>query len=56
MLPRARQGRNKKLFQDMTPKELRAIALDTAQEATITFAQLQEDLDLGMPLQQRQTK
>ena len=46
---RGKQGRNKKQFQGVSPKKQHRTKLcDTAQEAAIAFAQLKEDLELGM--------
>ena len=54
---RGKQGRKKDKFQGVTPKKQHRTALfDTAQEAAIAFAQLKEDLELGMPLPQRPKK
>ena len=46
---RGKQGRRKDKFQGVTPKKQHRTALfDTALEAAIAFAQLNEDLNLGM--------
>ena len=46
---RGKQGRKKDKFQGVTPKKQHRTALfDTALEAAIAFAQLREDLELGM--------
>ena len=46
---RGKQGRKKDKFQGVTPKKQHRTALfDSALEAAIAFAQLREDLELGM--------
>ena len=46
---RGKQGRNKDKFQGVTPKKQHRTKLyDTPLEAAIAFAQMKEDLDLGM--------
>ena len=46
---RGKQGRQKNMFQGMTPKKQHRTKLfGTAQEAAIALAQLREDLELGM--------
>ena len=46
---RGKQGRKKDKFQGVTPKKQHRTALfNTALEAAIAFAQLNEDLELGM--------
>ena len=54
---RGRQGRAKDKFQGVTPRKgHRTRLFDTEQEAAIAFAQLKEDIELGMPLPLRQKK
>ena len=51
---RGKQGRAKNKFQGMTPKKTHFTKFyDTAQEAAIALAQLQEDKELGMLGQQQ---
>ena len=46
---RGKQGRQKNMFQGMTPKKQHRTKLfGTAQEAAIALAQLREDMELGM--------
>ena len=46
---RGKQGRKKDKFQGVTPKKVhRTKHYDTALEAAIAFAQMKEDLDLGI--------
>ena len=53
---RGKQGKKKDKFQGVTPrKQHRTGYFDTAKEAAIAFAQLREDLELGM-LEQRAPK
>ena len=48
---RGKQGRKKDKYQGVTPqKQHRTGLFDSALEAAIAFAQMKEDLDLGMPL------
>ena len=54
---RGKQGRAKDKFQGVTPKKQHRTALfATPLEAAIAFAQLKEDLDLGMLEQPRPKK
>ena len=53
---RGRQGKKKNKFQGVTPRKThRTGYFDTALEAAVAFAQLREDLELGM-LEQRAPK
>ena len=53
---RGKQGRKKDKFQGVTPKKQHRTALyNTPFEAAVAFAQLKEDLDLGM-LEERSSK
>ena len=54
---RGKQGRGKDKFQGTTPeKQHRTDLFDTAHEAAIAFAQLKEDLELGMYRERRRKK
>ena len=54
---RGKQGRGKDKFQGVTPKKQHRTALfDSPLEAAIAFAQLKEDLELGMLKQPRLKK
>ena len=54
---RGRQGRDKNKFQGCSPnKEHRTRHFDTPLEAAIAFAQMNEDLELGMPQPHPQKK
>ena len=49
---RGKQGKQKDKYQGVTPRKThRTGHFDTALEAAIAFAQMSEDLELGMPLQ-----
>ena len=54
---RGKQGRNKNKYQGVTPKKKHRTKLfGTAREAAIAFAQLNEDIELGMLEQRGQKK
>ena len=54
---RGKLGRGKNMFQGITQKNYHGIKLyGTALEAAVALAQLQEDLELGMPQQRGKKK